>query len=251
MAYDIKIDLIPGLPKTAYRNGVGAWEGVCLHETACLNDSDESETAYFKENWKIRSAFVHAFCDHDSITQNADWAYKSWGCGNGNPRFINLELCNTQDAAKFLEGYKRWTWLAASKLFERKLGVVDGVTLVSHDWVSKNIGGTNHSDPISYLNSHGKTWANVVADVKAQYDAMANPPKPAAVPAPSTSGATKLDVGVANTIINTYLTPDWLDANAKAQAESDPVKKAAILKQRDYYHWLADCLRSASGQSNQ
>jgi N-acetylmuramoyl-L-alanine amidase CwlA len=159
MSYEIKKDFIPGLPQSPYRNGIGHYEGVCMHNTACMNDSDESQTVYFKREWKNRSAFVHAFCDHDSITQNADWNYKSWGCGNGNSRFINIELCNTKDTAKFEAGFNRWAWLASKKLFERKLGVTDGVTLVSHDWVSKHLGGTNHSDPMIILRFTAKIGA--------------------------------------------------------------------------------------------
>jgi N-acetylmuramoyl-L-alanine amidase CwlA len=167
--YDIKVDLIDGLPQEPYRNGVGMWEGVCMHDTECKGDSDESETQYFKDNWKTRQAFVHAFCDGDSITQNAKWEYKSWGCGNGNSRYCNLELANGDN---FKEAYNRWIWLAASKLFERKLGVIDGVTLVSHKWVSCHLGGTDHTDPDGFLNANGKTWGNVVNDVLYLYNCM-------------------------------------------------------------------------------
>ncbi len=167
--YDITVKLIDGLPREPYRHGVGAWDGVCMHDTECRGDSDESEDVYFVANWKSRQAFVHAFCDPDSITQTADWAYKSWGCGNGNSRFINIELCN---GGAFKPAYDRWIWLAASKLFERKLGVIDGVTLVSHAWVSEHLGGTDHRDPIGYLAANGKTWANVVNDVLYLYNCM-------------------------------------------------------------------------------
>jgi LysM repeat protein len=187
MSYPIRQDFLSGLPKSGYRNGVGKWEGVCMHDTATMNDSDENQTKYFKANWKTRQAFVHGFCDHDSITQHSDWNYKSWGCGNGNSRFINIELCNTKDPAKFEAGFDRWCWLAALKLFERKLGVIDGKTLVSHQWVSHNLGGTNHSDPIGYLRSHNRTWQDVVNRVKYHYDLMANPkPTPAPTPKPTT-----------------------------------------------------------------
>ena len=63
-------------------------------------------------------------------------------------------------------------WLLAKSLYNRKLSVVDGVTLMSHAQVSAKWKETDHTDPIDYLASHGKTWANLVADVIAQYNEM-------------------------------------------------------------------------------
>ncbi|MCM3747321.1 N-acetylmuramoyl-L-alanine amidase [Paenibacillus pasadenensis] len=175
MSYDIHVDLIPDLPSEAYRNGIAAWEGVCIHDTECPGDSMDSEVSYFKRNWRSRKAFVHAFVDGTSMTQCAKWEFKSWGCGNGNNRFINIEMCSAQSAAEFNEIYKRTCWLAALKLNERKLGVMDGVTLVSHDWVRRNLGGTTHTDPIAYLKQWGKSWADMVKDVETAYEALTQP----------------------------------------------------------------------------
>jgi N-acetylmuramoyl-L-alanine amidase CwlA len=179
--YPIRVELIPDLPRIPYRNGIGAWEGVCIHETACPGDSDDSELSYFKKNWRTRQAFVQAFIDQDSQMQTADWSYKSWGCGNGNDRFINIEMCHVLTQTHFDIVYKKTCWLAAVKLFERKLDVIDGKTLVSHKWVADNLGGTDHQDPISYLKKFGKTWADMVRDTKVVYDALRAPistPKP-------------------------------------------------------------------------
>ncbi|MGZ3814836.1 MAG: stalk domain-containing protein, partial [Mucilaginibacter sp.] len=143
--------------------------------TECAGDSDESEVAYFKKNWRTRQAFVHTFVDIDSITQTAKWEFKAWGCGNGNARFISIEMCSASSQDEFKQIYDRTCWLAASKLFERKLGVVDGVTLVSHDWVHRNLGGTTHSDPIAYLKQWGKTWDDMVKDIQHVYNTLSQP----------------------------------------------------------------------------
>jgi hypothetical protein len=68
--------------------------------------------------------------------------------------------------------YEKYVWLLAKLLYNRKLSVVDGVTLMSHAQVSAKWHESNHTDPIDYLANHGKTWANVVADVTAQYNLM-------------------------------------------------------------------------------
>jgi N-acetylmuramoyl-L-alanine amidase CwlA len=168
MAYPIKQDIIPDLPRKAYRNGV--YEGVVDHSTATPEATDEAESRYFHREWKNRQAFPHFVVDWDSITQLADTDYIAWAAGNGNPRYVHIELCETKDHAKFLESYKRYVWLTAYLLRKKNLGVTDGKTLVSHDWVSKNLGGTNHTDPIAYLKSHGVSWAQHVANIKAEYD---------------------------------------------------------------------------------
>ena len=43
---------------------------------------------------------------------------------------------------------------------------------MSHAQVSAKWKETDHTDPIDYLASHGKTWANLVADVTTQYNEM-------------------------------------------------------------------------------
>lgn len=43
---------------------------------------------------------------------------------------------------------------------------------MSHAQVSAKWHETTHSDPVEYLESHGKTWANLVADVTTQYKLM-------------------------------------------------------------------------------
>ena len=83
-----------------------------------------------------------------------------------------MELCQTTDQAKFEKAYVQYVWLLAKLLYNRKLSVVDGVTLMSHAQVSAKWHETDHTDPIEYLASRGKTWANVVADVTEQYKEM-------------------------------------------------------------------------------
>lgn len=174
MKYQIIDNIIPGLPKKAYRYGVSAYEGVVAHATASTA-SDERQVEYFTREWKNRQAFVHFFVDWDSIRQTADLDYKAWGAGNGNPRYVHVELCETDDPAKFEESYKRYVWLLSYILKRKNLGVTEGKTLVSHDWVSKNLGGTNHTDPIEYLKKWGKTFSDLVADVKAEYEGCQKP----------------------------------------------------------------------------
>jgi N-acetylmuramoyl-L-alanine amidase CwlA len=170
MSFPITSSLIAGLPKNPYRGGVGAYEGVVCHATDNYNDTALNERNYEAGHWN--NAFVHFFVDDTSIIQVADTNYVAWGCANGNPRYVQIELCQSQDATKFNNAYARYVWLIAKLLFDKGLGVTNGKTIVSHDWVSKNLGGTTHSDPIQYLSSHGVSWTQHVTNVMEEYKKM-------------------------------------------------------------------------------
>ena len=169
MSYPITQSFIPGLPKLPYRNGFGAYEGVVCHATANYNDSATGERNY--EATTYNNAFVHFFVDDQNIIQVADTNYLAWGCGSiGNKRFVQIELCQTYDSEKFKNAYARYVWLIAKILKDKNLGVKDGGSLVSHAWVTKNLGGTTHQEPIDYLASYDVSWNQLVNDVTMQYN---------------------------------------------------------------------------------
>lgn len=170
--YLIKQNIPIDLPKEPFIKGIGNYEGVVAHATAVWNDSDEKQSDYFKRDWKKAKAFVHYFVDYDSITQTADLNYRGWGAGKkSNDRHIHVELCQTKDKNKFNESYKRYTWLLAKILFDKKLGVEFGKTFFTHDWISKNWGGT-HTDPVGYLQFHRVSIEQLIKDVKNEYFKM-------------------------------------------------------------------------------
>jgi len=177
LAYPIRKDLIPGLPRQGYRFGVGKYEGVVVHSTAVLDAPAKNHVAYFKREWNKRKSFVHFFVDWNEIVQTADINYKAWGAGQiANQRYVHIELCETRDRDKFLESYKRLVWLTAWLLYQRKLGVEPRQTLWTHNWVSKYLGGTDHVDPDPYFKRHGMTVDQFVRDVKEAYESMAGKP---------------------------------------------------------------------------
>ncbi|WP_088833930.1 glycoside hydrolase family 73 protein [Paenibacillus tyrfis] len=60
-----------------------------------------------------------------------------------------------------------------------------------------------------------------------------------------------LDAGVANTIIDTWMSPAWKESEVKrceAEQQGDTNAASAHQEQADYIHWLANELRKASGQ---
>ena len=170
MSYEIVVNLIPGLTKEPY--DAGHYVGVVAHATANNGDSADGERNYESTTWQ--NAFVHFFVDDQKIEQVADTAYLCYGAGHtaNHMGYAQVELCQTTDATKFSAAYAQYVWLLAKLLYNRKLSVIDGVTLMSHAQVSAKWKETDHNDPIDYLASHGKTWANLVADVTDQYSKM-------------------------------------------------------------------------------
>jgi N-acetylmuramoyl-L-alanine amidase len=212
MSYPITVNLIPNLPRDAYRLGVGKYEGVVDHSTDTPNATDEAERNYEATHWN--SAFVHFFVDYDSITQVANTNYKAWGAGaNANPRFVHIELCEFADSAKFQQAYNRYVWLTAKVLHDRGLGVRDGVTLWSHAEVTSLLKGTTHTDPIAHLASHGISWGTHVANVAREYANMDAPVVPVVQSAPSVSASSgEFRIKTIPSTLYYYNKPDW---NAK------------------------------------
>lgn len=174
MTYSITKNFISGLPKSAYRNGTGKYEGVVAHSTASPEAPAINIRNFEAGHW--RDAFVHFAVDWTSIIQIADTNYTCWGAGHtANQRYVSVELCETKDANKFKESYARYVWLLAKILFDRKLGVKEFGTFWTHDDVTRKLGGTTHSDPVAYLKSHGKSVAQLISDVGNEYNKMLSP----------------------------------------------------------------------------
>jgi N-acetylmuramoyl-L-alanine amidase CwlA len=172
MSYTIEQNFITGLPQEAYDAGVGNYVGLIGHSTANNGDSADGERNYESTTWQ--SAFVHFFVDDLKILQVADTNYLCFGAGRiaNHMGYAQVELCQSTNLIKFTAAYTKYVWLLAKLLYNRKLSVVDGVTLMSHAQVSAKWKETTHTDPIDYLASHDKTRVNLVADVTAQYNEM-------------------------------------------------------------------------------
>jgi N-acetylmuramoyl-L-alanine amidase len=187
--YSITKNFIPGLPQTPYDGGVRAYQGVIMHSTAMYEDTSLGERNYELTHWA--EAFVHFFTDDKMILQVADTNYIAYGAGKtaNHKGMIHSELCQSKNHDKFLAAYKQWIWLAAKLLYDKKLGVIDNQTLFSHQEITNNFHETDHQDPIAYLKEHGKTWNDVVNDVKEVYESMDNENKPQEVPQWKNKGA--------------------------------------------------------------
>ncbi|MED1088353.1 N-acetylmuramoyl-L-alanine amidase [Bacillus mycoides] len=159
--------LIPDLPKQAYRNGVGKYEGVVAHSTATPEAPAINIRNYEARTW--HNAFVHFATDWNETIQIADMKYIAYGAGPAaNKRFVHVELSETSNPAKFKSSYERYVKLLAKILKDNGLSVEQG--LWTHEDVTRKLGGTDHEDPRAYLASHDVSIAQLRADVKKAYD---------------------------------------------------------------------------------
>ncbi|MCQ6341630.1 N-acetylmuramoyl-L-alanine amidase [Bacillus cereus] len=183
-----RILLIPDVPKTPYRGGIGAYEGVVAHSTATPEAPAINIQKYETRTW--RNAFVHYAVDWNETIQIADTKYIAYGAGPAaNKRFVHVELCETADYAKFKRSYEQYVKLLAKILQDNNLSVEKG--LWTHNDVRKYLGGTDHEDPIEYLKSHGVSESQFRNDVQRAYNNSSvevSVPSPEEVPTAVTDG---------------------------------------------------------------
>lgn len=169
MSYPIEKQIISGLPNYPSTN-----QAVIIHDSGNPNNvganSLANEVAFMKRNW--RNAYVtHWVGSGGRIIQLAPVGRQCWGCGPvANPRaYAQIELARTNNKATFDKDYRAYVWLIRKLLKDAGLPYqldTGGRGAISHAWVSKNWGGTNHVDPYGYLTSQGVSKSKLANDIK-------------------------------------------------------------------------------------
>jgi len=135
-----------------YENGVGKPEGVVVHETADNSATAENEATFFNWDWPNIESYVHAFVDSNEIINIHNTDYGVWGAGQtANAKYVQVELCRTNDYDKFARSVANDAYYIASKLIQYNLPDTPGVTVKSHHQVAQEWHETNHVDPDTYF----------------------------------------------------------------------------------------------------
>lgn len=167
-------------PKAGYRGGVGRPEGILIHETVEPTWSAATGADHFLKEWPTKQTFVHAFVDAKEIAHIGDTNYITWGAGTaGNARFINIELCEVNNAADFAKSVNNLAYYTASLLrqynLKPDLASHDGFgTIWSHYDVTRFLGGTNHTDPLGYFARYGYDMDQLYALINTWYQKLGN-----------------------------------------------------------------------------
>lgn len=80
---------------------------------------------------------------------------KCWHVGNANYKTIGIEVCEVADESDFAESIDYAAQAAAWILADHGWGID---RMVSHAYCSAVYGGSDHTDPLPYLNAYGRTW---------------------------------------------------------------------------------------------
>ena len=139
-----------------YENGVGKPEGVVIHETATPGATARNEATYFNREWSNIYTYVHAFVDNTEILNIKNTDYAVWGAGpTANAKYVQVELCEVSTTDAFARSVANQAYYTASKLVQYGLPFTPGVTVLSHNDVSKKYGETTHTDPVGYFANWG------------------------------------------------------------------------------------------------
>lgn len=132
--------------------------GALIHSTATPGASAWSEYRYF--NSGDRQSSAHAFIDWTEAIITVPLNEQAWHAGQyANPIYHGFELCEPLpgDREKFeavwnnAVEFVRWYWAHGFPRF-----------LQTHDWATRTLGGTDHSDPVGFFASYGRTFEQFV-----------------------------------------------------------------------------------------
>lgn len=174
MAYKIERRIIPGLTQGPLVSS----NFVVAHDSGNPNNTGpnslENEISFMTRNYK------NAFTSHwvgggGKIVLLAEVGKFQGGAGyKANPYgYAHVELARTNNAETFKKDYAAYVWLLRKladdggipKTFDKGSRINDK-GIKSHEWITKNIGGTTHVDPFGYLASFGITRAQFKKDIE-------------------------------------------------------------------------------------
>lgn len=135
-----------------------------IHETADPGATADQLMTYWRNN--PNAYVVHYTMDLDGSVVYHAMAdnRKAWHIGNGNSYTVGIELCHATNQTDFNKQWNEAVKWAGDYLHKKGWSVSQ---MISHNEARLIWGGTTHTDPNSYFESYGKSWAQFKADVAA------------------------------------------------------------------------------------
>lgn len=131
---------------------------LAVHSTGNLGTSAYNHTVFWARPASQKGGqdyAVHVVSDWVEAFQCVEYDRKCWQVGNGNPYCIGIEICEAANKDDFLKGME----IARKAIWEMlHMKGWDVSNIRSHKWFTENYGGSDHIDPIPYLNKWGWTW---------------------------------------------------------------------------------------------
>lgn len=145
----------------AYGHGYLSPSFFAVHSTANPGATAANHANYWSNNPDYA---VHLVSDWNECLHTVPYDRLCWQVGNGNALCEGIEICEATNYDDFIQGMA----VARSVILERLEAhgwTVDG-NVRSHLWFSQNYGGSDHSDPIPYLERFGWTWDRFISYLK-------------------------------------------------------------------------------------
>ena len=134
-----------------------------IHETANPGASAYNHVLLYSRGYAYAVQYVMEL-DGSKVYHTMYDNRKAWAVGNGNSRCVNIELAHATKQADFNAQWEQAVKWAGDYLNKRGWGIDQ---MISHNQARLNWGGSDHTDPLSYFSSYGKSWNQFVAEVKA------------------------------------------------------------------------------------
>ena len=133
-----------------------------IHETADPGATADQLMRYWQNN-------PNAYVVHYTMDLDGDTVYhamadnrKAWHVGNGNAYTVGIELCHATNKSDFNEQWNETVKWAGDYLHKKGWGTD---RLLCHNDCRLKWGGTDHTDPLGYFESYGKSWSQFKAAV--------------------------------------------------------------------------------------
>ena len=143
-------------------HGYNSAQYLTVHETANPGASAYNHVRlYGNGSWQYAVQYVMDL-DGGTVYHCMEDNRKAWAVGNGNSRCVNIELCHATNRADFNKQWDEAVKWCGDYLNKRGWGID---RLISHNDARMRWGGTDHTDPLSYFSSYGKSWNMFKAEV--------------------------------------------------------------------------------------
>lgn len=136
---------------------------LCVHETANPGATEWNHVSLWSRGWPYACHYVAGLNGQTVVHTMAD-DRKSWSVGNGNSRVVSIELCHATNREDFDRQWTEAVKWCGDYLHKRGWGID---RLISHNDARQRWGGTDHTDPLSYFSSYGKSWNMFKSEVAA------------------------------------------------------------------------------------
>lgn len=143
-------------------HGYNSAQYLAVHETDNPGASAYSHYRLYSRGYAYAVQYVMDL-DGSPVYHCMEDNRKAWAVGNGNSRCVNIELCHATNRADFNKQWDEAVKWCGDYLNKRGWGID---RLISHNDARIRFGGTDHTDPLSYFASYGKSWNQFKAAVR-------------------------------------------------------------------------------------